>query len=113
MIDYHEAVREMHKGNVVKYVGTVNGNVMTDRGWSWCMQRGVIFVYKDGKVVHKSSGNMVYDPDFRYELTGETVDPREWPIKPRKYPEIRPLDKQDRKDIKSELGYSRVGLGNV
>ena len=27
MIDYHEAVREMYKGNVVKYVGTVNGNV--------------------------------------------------------------------------------------
>ena len=32
MIDYHEALREMHKGNVVKYVGTVNGNVMSDRG---------------------------------------------------------------------------------
>ena len=27
MIDYHEAIREMHKGRVVKYLGTVNGNV--------------------------------------------------------------------------------------
>jgi hypothetical protein len=27
----------MHKGNVVKYVGTVNGNAMTDRGASFCM----------------------------------------------------------------------------
>ena len=113
MIDYHEAVREMHKGNVVKYVGTVNGNVMTDKGWSFCMQRGAIFVYKDGNVVPKSSGNMVYDPDFRYELTGETVDPRGWPNKPRKYPEIRPVDKEGRKEIKSKLGYSRIGLGNV
>ena len=40
MIDYHEAVREMHKGNVVKYVGTVNGNVMSDNGASFCMCRG-------------------------------------------------------------------------
>lgn len=30
MIDYYEALREMHKRNVVKYGGTVNGNVMTD-----------------------------------------------------------------------------------
>ena len=103
MIDYHEAVKQMHQGNVVKYVGTVNGNVMTDKGWSFCMQRGVIFVYKDDKVVPKSSGNMVYDPDFRYELTGETVDPRAW----------KPEKNQNRKEIKSKLGYSRVGLGNV
>ena len=113
MIDYHEAVKQMHQGKVVKYIGTVNGNVMTDKGWSWCMQRGVIFVHKDGKVVPKSSGNMVYDPYFRYELTGETVDPRGWPTKPRKYPEIRPVDKESRKEIKSKLGYSRIGLGNV
>ena len=45
---------------------------------------------------------MVYDPDFRYELTGETVDPRSW--KP---------EKKDRKEIKSKLGYSRIGLRNV
>ena len=30
MIDYHDAIKEMHKGNVVKYVGTVNGNVWSD-----------------------------------------------------------------------------------
>ena len=101
MIDFHEAIKEMHKGNVVRYVGTVNGNVMTDTGWSFCMQRGVVFVYDIG-VVPKSSGNMVYDPDFRYVLTGETVDPRGWPNKPRKYPEIKPM-----------TGYSRIGLNNV
>jgi hypothetical protein len=109
MIDYHEAVREMHKGNVVKYVGTVNGNVMTDKGWSWCMQRGCIFAYKDGKVVPKSAGNMVYDPDFRYVLTGETVDPRGWPIKPRNYPKVKVLDKE----TISKLSYSRIGRNNV
>ena len=102
MIDYHEAVREMHKGNVVKYVGTVNGNVMTDRGWSWCMCRGCIFPY-NGEPLWNMGGQMVYDPDFRYVLTGETVDPRAW----------RPDSNQDRKEIKSKLGYSRIGLGNV
>lgn len=112
MIDYHEAIREMHKGNVVKYVGTANGNVWTNKGLSFCMQRGVVFLF-NGQVVPKSSGNMVYDPDFRYELTGETVDPRGWPNKPRKYPEIRQVDKESRKEIKSKLGYSRVGLGNT
>lgn len=101
-LDFHEAIREMHKGNVVQYIGTVNGNVWTDRGWSFCMQRGVIFVYRDGRVTPKSSGNMVYDPDFRYELTGETVDPRGWPNKPKKYPEIKVM-----------TGYSRIGLNNV
>ena len=102
MIDYHEAVREMHKGNVVKYVGTVNGNVMTDRGWSWCMCRGCIFPY-NGEPIWKLSGRMVYDPDYRYELTGETVDTRAW----------KPEKNHDRKEIKSKLGYSRIGLGNV
>ena len=38
MIDYYEALREMHQGNVVKYVGTVNGNVMSDNGASFCME---------------------------------------------------------------------------
>jgi hypothetical protein len=102
MIDYHEAVKEMHKGNVVKYVGTVNGNVMTDNGWSWCMCRGCIFPYK-GEPIWKLTGHMVYDPDFRYVLTGETVDTRAW----------KPEKNKDRKEIKSKLGYSRIGLGNV
>ena len=31
-IDYHEAIVQMRKGHVVKYIGTVNGNVWTDRG---------------------------------------------------------------------------------
>jgi hypothetical protein len=101
-MNWHEAIDEMHKGNVVKYIGTVNGNVWTERGTSFCMQRGCVFVYRDGKVIPKSYGHMVYDPDFRYELTGETVDPREWPNKPKKYPEIKVM-----------TGYSRIGLGNV
>lgn len=101
MIDYHEAIKEMAKGNVVKYIGTVNGPVMTETGWRWCMQRGVVFAYKDGPIP-KSAGNMVYDPDFRYTLTGEKVDPRGWPNKPKKYPEIKPI-----------TGYSRIGLNNV
>jgi hypothetical protein len=88
-MNWHEAIDEMYKGNVVKYIGTVNGNVWTERGTSFCMQRGCIFVYRDGKVIPKSYGHMVYDPDFRYELTGETVDPRDWPNKPKKYPEVK------------------------
>ena len=102
MIDYHEAIREMHKGNVVKYVGTVNGNVMSDNGASFCMCRGCIFSY-DKEPKWNKLGYMVYDPDFRYELTGETVDPRAW----------KPEKNQDRKEIKRKLGYSRIGLGNV
>ena len=50
MIDYHEAVREMYKGNVVKYVGTVNGNVMRDNGASFCMCRGCIFLFDEGVI---------------------------------------------------------------
>lgn len=101
MIDYHEALREMHKGNVVRYIGTVNGPVWK-KGISFCMQRGVVFVYQDGKIPYKSAGHMVYDPDFRYELTGEAVDPRGWPNKPKKYPEIKVI-----------TGYSRIGANNV
>lgn len=101
-LDFHEAIRAMHRGNVVKYIGTVNGNVWTDKGFSWCMQRGTVFVYRTGAPLPKSEGNMVYDPDFRYKLTGETVDPRGWPNKPKKYPEIKVM-----------TGYSRIGLNNV
>ena len=103
MIDYHEAVRTMHLGNVVQYIGTVNGNVFTDRGRCFAMQRGVIFLYENNQVVPRSEGNMVYDPDFRYAvLADKRVDPRGWPNKPKKYPEIKPM-----------TGYSRIGLNNV
>jgi hypothetical protein len=101
MIDYHEAIKEMHKGHVVQYIGTVNGPVWR-KGSSFCMQRGCIFVYENGRVIPKSYGHMVYDPDFRYELTGEVVDPRGWPNKPKKHPEIKVM-----------TGYSRIGLNNV
>ena len=50
MIDYHEALKEMHLGRVVKYVGTVNGNVMTDNGASFCMCRGCIFLFDEGVI---------------------------------------------------------------
>ena len=100
MLDYHEALKEMHKGNVVKYIGTVNGNVMSDNGASFCMCRGCIFLFDDG-IKWNKLGYMVYDPDFRYKLTGETVDPRAW--KP---------EKRSR-ELKSKLGYSRIGLNNV
>lgn len=102
MIDYATALVEMHKGNVVKYIGTVNGNVMSNNGAEFCMCRGCIFLY-DGEIKWNKLGYMVYDPDFRYELTGEKVDPRAW----------KPEKKADRRDIKSKLGYSRIGLGNV
>ena len=108
MIDYHEAVKQMHLGNVVRYIGTVNGNVMTDRGRSYCMCRGVIFEYRDGNAAYKSEGRMVYDPDFRYELTGQTVDPRYWP-EPKKLP--KPPKVLDKETV-AKLGYSRIGLHN-
>jgi hypothetical protein len=102
MFDYHEAIREMHKGNVVKYIGTENGPVWTDKGCSFCMCRGCIFVFKDG-IKWNMLGHMIYDPDFRYELTGQTVDTRAW----------KPEKNKDRKEIKSKMWYSRIGLGNV
>ena len=76
-LDYHDAVREMHKGNVVKYIGTINGNVWTDRGGSFCMCRGCIFLF-DGGIKWNKLGPMIYDPGFRYELTGQAVDTRAW-----------------------------------
>lgn len=99
LLDYHEAIKEMHKGNVVKYVGTVNGNVMSNTGASFCMCRGCIFLY-DNEIKWDKLGYMVYDPDFRYEHTGETVETRAW----------KPEKNKDRKETKSKLGYSRVGL---
>ena len=109
MFDYHEAIKEMHQGKVVKYIGTVNGNVMTTKGHSFCMCRGVIFEYRDGHAAYKTEGRMVYDPDFRYELTGETVDTRYWP-QPKKLP--KPPKVLDRETV-AKLGYSRVGLKNI
>ncbi len=108
-MNWHEAIDEMYKGNVVKYIGTVNGEVWTNKGHSFCMCRGVIFRYRDGNPAYRSDGAMVYVPDLRYEITGETVDTRAWPSKPRipKVPKV--LDKE----TVSKLGYSRVGLGNV
>ena len=98
MIDYHEAIKLMHTGQVVRYIGTVNGPVWK-RGAKFCMCRGVTFRYRDNLPEYKSDGAMVYDPDFRYELTGETVDPRYWPVK-------RVLDRE----TKSNLSLARVGL---
>lgn len=108
MIDYHEAIKLMSTGQIVRYIGTVNGPVWR-KGASFCMCRGVTFRYRDGRPEYKSDGAMVYDPDFRYELTGETVDPRYWP-QPKKLPKPpRVLDKE----TVSKLGYSRIGRNNV
>ena len=101
-MNYAEGLQEMHKGNVVKYIGTVNGPVWSNNGASFCMCRGCIFLY-DKEPKWNKLGYMVYDPDFRYELTGETVDPRAW----------KPEKKRKDKTIRSMLGYSRVGLNNV
>jgi hypothetical protein len=80
MFDYHEAIRRMHEGAVVQYFGTVNGNVFK-RGAKFCMQRGVVFLYKEGAAVPATDGSMVYDPDFRFIPTYEKVEPRGWPNK--------------------------------
>jgi hypothetical protein len=73
------------------------------------MCRGVIFEYRDGNAAYKSEGRMVYDPDFRYELTGETVDPRYWP-EPKKLP--KPPKVLDGETV-AKLGYNRIGRNNV
>lgn len=104
-MNHFEALVEMHRGNVVRYIGTENGPVW-HRGASFCMCRGVTFRYRDGRPEYKSDGAMVYDPDFRYELTGETVDPRDWPTKPTIIKTPRVLDKQ----TISSLSYARVGI---
>jgi len=99
MIDYHEAIRQMSQGKVVKYLGTINGDVYTDKGKSFCMQRGVIFEFHPVRISYKTCGHMVYDPDFRYGLTGETVNPRDWPVHP--------------DSNKPSNGYARIGANNV
>ena len=75
MINYHESITQMYNGNVVQFIGTVNGNIFTDDGAKFCMQRGVVFDYPSLTI----QGLQVYDPDFRYKLTGETVDTSIWP----------------------------------
>jgi len=72
--DYHDAVKAMYKGNVVQYIGTVNGNVFSTRKPKFCMLRGIILDFVDGVPVPKSYGTMVYDPDFRYKLAEENID---------------------------------------
>ncbi len=109
MITWHEAINEMYLGNVVRYIGTLNGFVWTDRGASFCMCRGVLFRYRDGRPEYRSDGAMVYDPDFRYELTGETVDTRAWPVKQFVVKPPKVVDN----DTVAALGYSRVGRNNV
>ena len=104
-MNHLEALVEMHKGNVVRYIGTENGPVWK-KGASFCMCRGVTFRYRDGLPEYRSDGAMVYDPDFRYELTGETVDPRYWPTKPTIIKTPRVLDKE----TISSLSYARVGI---
>ena len=99
MMDYHEAIKAMHTGAVVQYIGTENGSVWTSKGCKFCMCRGVTFEYRDNLPKYKSDGAMVYDPDFRYKLTGESVDPRYWPTKER-------IDKE----TYSNLSYARVGM---
>ncbi len=104
-MNHLEALVEMHKGNVVRYIGTENGPVWK-KGASFCMCRGVTFRYRDGRPEYRSDGAMVYDPDFRYELTLETVDPRYWPTKPTVIKTPRVLDKE----TISSLSYARVGI---
>ena len=79
-LDYHDAVRAMHQGNIVQYIGTVIGDLFIKNGSKFCMLRGVIFEYVDGSPVAKTHGNMLYCTGFRYKLTGETIDPRNWVI---------------------------------
>jgi hypothetical protein len=76
-LNYAEALREMHKGNVVKYVGTVNGHITPSKESKFCMCRGCVFLYAGG-INWDKIGCMVYDPDFRYMLTGEVVDTNDW-----------------------------------
>lgn len=99
MIDYHQAIKEMHKGHVVQYIGTVNGPVWSDRGAMFCMCRGCIFLF-DKEIKWNKMGYMVYDPDYRYKITDLTVDTRAW-------------KQEDKREIKSKLGYSRIGLNNI
>ena len=88
MKNYFEALEAMHEGKVVQYVGTKNGNVYTNDGAKFCMHRGCIFEYRNGVAVPDTQGVMVYDPDFVYEITCETVDNTKWIYKARNVPSV-------------------------
>ena len=80
-LDYHAAIRSMHEGNVVKYIGyngATKGFIPADTETEWEMRRGVTFRRK-GKELFMEP--LVYDLDYRFKNTGETVDVHEWPIK--------------------------------
>jgi len=100
MMNYSEALQEMYKGNVVRLVGTANGNAMVNNGARFCMCRGCIFLFNDGTINWNTMGRMVYDPDFLYEATGETVDQQGW----------KPKDEYDRTEIKLKLGRTETGV---
>ena len=71
MFDFHEAVKQMHSGKVVQFEGDVKT--------VFAMFRGCFFSKKnsDWEPIY-----MLYDPGFKYSLTDETVNTREWPIYP-------------------------------
>jgi hypothetical protein len=78
LFDYHEALKQMHEGKVVEYVGTVNGNVNGSHRTKFCMLRGCIFLFESGQGAVNTKKQMVYDPNFRYQLTGETISTNSW-----------------------------------
>lgn len=72
----------MAEGHVVEYIGCAGVPVNPDNKTKFAMFRGVIFsLSKDGSWTTPS---IVYDPYFRYRLTGETVNTKEWPIQTEK-----------------------------
>jgi hypothetical protein len=75
LLTYEQALQKMNQGYVVKYMGSIDcpSNIQTE----FAMFRGVIFKKKDG--VWMNPGCTVYDEQFRYSLTGETIDRTNWP----------------------------------
>ena len=68
MIDFHEAVKQMHAGKIVQFEGKIKTQ--------FAMFRGAFFSKEGFDWVHT---HMLYDPGFRYSLTGETINPKDWP----------------------------------
>ena len=80
-LDYHDAIRTMHEGNVVKYIGyngSTKGFIPADIKTEWEMRRGVTFRRTGNTLIMEP---LVYNLDYRFKNTGETVDVHEWPIK--------------------------------